>query len=463
MNLIDQGRSDSLPFTLESLSGVIRPELIEAALARSGRREVRLRKLPAAGVVWLVIAIGLFGDLDLPSIWRQVAGTLSQLWQVVAGIRPAGKSAIAKARSRLGARVMRLLFRAVCNPVAVGSTRGAFYRGLRLMAIDGQKLAVPDTPTNVKAFGRPSTTRCGQAVAGGYPQLQVIRLIETGTHASVEAIIKPCHCGEYPLAPRLIRSAPSDALVLMDRGFYGYTVLKEAFDQRRHVLVRVASHVNFECIRPLSDGSFLARIYPTLRDRRHQTNGLIIRVIRYTINDPQRTGHQVEHRLATTLLDEKSHPASELIVLYHERWEIEMDNDELTTHQLLNRPVELRSRTPLGCVQELYGILLSHNAIRILMHESAKRVDVDPGRLSFIHAVRVIRETLPLMRAAETGRLPRLYDAMLQHIAQGRLPARENRTSPRVVKVKMSNYGKKRLHHKSRVVRPFQRAFAVLK
>jgi len=352
MRTIGHGGLDSLPLTLEALGRVIRPELIDDALTRAGRHSIRLRKLPACGVVWLIISIGLFADLDMPSIWRQVVGTLASLWQAVARLKPAGKGAIANARKQMGARVMRLLFRSVSSPVADKRTRGAFYRGLRLMALDGQKLNIPDTPANAKAFGRPSTQRFGKDVAGGYPQLQLLRLIETGTHVTLEAVIKPCHCHEYPQTTHFLDVAPTDALVLADRGFYGYSVLKHGSDIGRQLLVRVASHVKFESIKTLSDGSSLARIYPTNRDGRHQTNGLIIRVIRYRIDDPNRTGHQIEHRLATTLLDEQTYPATELIVLYHQRWEIEMDNDELTTHQLLNRPVELRSRTPVGCVQE---------------------------------------------------------------------------------------------------------------
>jgi hypothetical protein len=188
------------------------------------------------------------------------------------------------------------------------------------------------------------------------------------------------------------------------------------------------------------------RIYPTWKDRRHGTRGLIVRVIEYTFDDPHRPGHGQRHRLATTLLDAAACPAKQLVVLYHERWEFEIANDEITTHQLA-RPVELRSRTPQGVVQEIYGVLLAHNAVRALMHEAATTVDIDPRSLSFIHAVRVIRETIPLLRAASTEQLPPMYHAMIAHIAAGRLPPRDHRINPRVVKVKMSNFAKKRPEH----------------
>jgi len=167
--------------------------------------------------------------------------------------------------------------------------------------------------------------------------------------------------------------------------------------------------------------------------------GLIVRVIEYTFDDPNRPGHGQRHWLVTTLLDANTNSPTELVVLYHERWEI--GNDELKTHQL-DRLVHLRSRTPCGVLQELYGILLAYNAVRFLMHEAALSVDLHPRRLSFIHAVRVLRETAPLLRAAPTARLPTLYAGMIAHIAQGRLPLRDNRINPRVIKKKMSNFPK---------------------
>ena len=142
------------------------------------------------------------------------------------------------------------------------------------------------------------------------------------------------------------------------------------------------------------------------------------------------------------------HPAPELVVLYHQRWEIEIDNDEITTHQL-DRAVELRSRTPGGAVQEMYGVLVAHNAVRSLMVESARSIAIDPRTLSFINAVRIIRETLQAMRDAPTQRLPLLYRGMLAQIAAGRLPARDGRINPRVVKVvRPSNFPVKKPNHR---------------
>ncbi len=408
-------------------------------------------------VVWLVIAIGLWGDLDIPAIWRQVAGTLRTLWLVARGRRPPCKSALSQARTRLGARPLRQLFVATAEPAATAPTRGAFYRGMRLLLIDGQKLSVPDTPANAQAFGKPSTTRYGQAVLGGYPQVTTVRLVEAGTHLSVEAVLKPAKAAEYPWAAAVLKKVSPGDLVLWDRGYYGYSLLHDARAQGKQVLGRVSSQVILERLRTLSDGSYLADIYPRHRWHRRGAKALRVRVLEYTLDDPVRPGHRERHRLVTTLLDADSFPAVELIVLYHQRWEIEIANDEIVTHQLA-RAVDLRSRTPCGVVQEFYGTLLAHNAVRALMLQAALRVDIDPRQLSFIHAVRIIRETIPLLRAAPTDQLPALLQAMLCHIGTGRLPPRDGRINPRVVKVKMSNFKKKRPEHYH--VRHPQRSFA---
>ena len=332
------------------------------------------------------------------------------------------------------------------------------------MAIDGVTFDIPDTPANAAAFGRPVTRRNGEPVDGGYPQIHVTFLSETSTHLIAEAFVKRGKKSEFPLAGSLLRNVPPGSLVLWDRGFYGYASVHEAQQRNVQVVGRVADHVVFERLRTLEDGSYLAVIYPSWPDRRHRANGMIVRVIDYTLDDPLRPGHGERHRLVTTLLEADAFPATELVVLYHERWEIEIGNDELKTHEL-DRLVPLRSRTPCGILQERYGILLAYNAVRFLMQEAALSVDIDPRGLSFIHAVRVLRETAPLLRAAPTARWPTLYAGMIAHIARGVLPPRDNRINPRVVKKKMSNFPKKRAEH-YRVQPPqtsFEQAVRVLK
>ena len=213
---------------LEALSQFVSPAALHSVLRQPGRESQRVRRLPAAATVWLVIAIGIWTDLDIPAIWRQVVGTLRSLFLAMASRRAPSKSARSQARTRLGPRPLRPLFIQTAGPIALDQTRGAFDKGMRLMAIDGVTFEMPDTPANVAAFGRPRTRRNGESVEDGYPQLHAILLAEVGTHTIGEALIKPGKSREYPVAGYLLAKAPRGSLVLQDRGFYGYRQFAEA-------------------------------------------------------------------------------------------------------------------------------------------------------------------------------------------------------------------------------------------
>lgn len=424
------------------------PSAVHDVLLRTGRRETRCRKLPAAAVVWLVIVMGLRSDLDLPAMWRQVCGTLTTLLLTLLGKKPPCKAAIAQARRKLGCRPLRQLFRQTARPVATGQTRGAFYKGLRMLAMDGDDYKVVDTPANARAFGRPSTRRREGKLPAGYPVIHTMRLIEVGTRICLEALVKPYGTNDHTGAAPLLKAASRQDLVLWDCGFYSYRAMHQAVTEGKFFLGPAPAHVVLRPIERLSDGSYLAKVYPHPNDRRAGRDGLLVRVLEYTLDDPALDGYGERHRLVTNLMDPEQYPALELIVLYHQRWEIEIANDEMTTH-LLDRSVELRSRTPAGVVQEYYGVVIAHNAVRMLMHEAALTIDVDPRTLSFLNAVRVIRDAMPLMRDAPVWLLPQIYQGMLQQIAQHELPERDGRINPRVVKVaKPSKFPVKKPKHK---------------
>jgi hypothetical protein len=431
---------------LEALTRTVRPEQIDAVLASRGPKKRRIRRLPLGAVVWLVICFGVWSQDNIPTIWRRLGGTLRALFAALGGRRPPVKSAFSQARQRLGAAPMHRLFRLAGRPIATEQTVGAFYKGMRMRALDGVHLDVVDTPANAAAFGRPSTTRNGQAVAGGYPQVLVVYLCETGTHAVQDVVIRPCNSGEKRPARWLLGQVPAGDLLLWDSGFYSYKLLAQAMDQGVQVLGPVPAGVVLRPIKRLSDGSYLAKIYPSQYARQKDRDGRIVRILEYTFDDPARPGHGERHRLVTTLLDENEYPALELIGLYHERWEIEIANDELKTHQLA-RLVDLRSRTPVGVRQEIYGVLLAYNAVRGLMHEAAVAEQIDPRRLSFLDSLRIIRDTVADMRNARTAQLPVLYRGLLLLIGQCRLPPRDGRINPRVIKRKMSKWLKKRPEH----------------
>ena len=407
---------------------------IEGVLQRTGKDRSRCPRLPAWFLVWFVIAPGLF----CRDCYRQVFRWLQPYRK---GGTP-GRTTLCEARKRLGVAPMRLLAEQAIRLQGKSTTPGAFYRGMRTMALDGFVVDVPDTPANDRAFGRPGSGRAPAA----FPRVRVLALCETGSHVLWRSLIKPQSCGEVTMAHYLLRSLQEDMLLLWDRGFLSYQTVSEVRRRGAHLLARIKSNLIFEPIRVLNDGSYLAKLYRNASDRRRDHDGILVRIIEYTFDDPGRTGSGEPHRLLTTLLDEALDPAETLIVLYHERWEEELAIDELKTHQR-ERPV-LRSQTPGGVVQELYGLLLGHYVIRVLMQEAAAVNGIDPQRLSFTGALKILRCRLPECPASRRG-LRQWYRNLVAEVAEEVLEERRDRINPRVIKRKMSNWRKKRPEHRN--------------
>jgi hypothetical protein len=235
-------------------------------------------------------------------------------------------------------------------------------------------------------------------------------------------------------------------LVMGDRGLHSFDMVVGVRQRAGHVLSRLPAHVKPQWVQTLPDGSYLAYLYPSDYNRRKAGERIMVRVIEYTLTDPALPGYQQRHRLITTLLDPFSYPLLDLVCGYHERWEVEITFDEIDTHQrLLDRP--LRSRSPVSVMQELYGLLIAHYAVRCLMYEAALHADLDPDQLSFVNAVQVICDAIPEFQMTAAEQLPHLYARLLRDIAAQPLPKRRLRSNPRVVKRKMSNFRLKRPEH----------------
>lgn len=388
---------------LAALQQAIPEEAIDAVIAETGTREQRKRRLPARLVVAFVIGLGLWAREGLVAVISELVDGLREQdpspWRAW---RPPVKSALSQARRRLGVRPLFLLFRRLAGPVAPAGLAGAFLCGRRLMALDGTTLDLPDTPANARAFGRPSTTlKDGTRRWGPFPQVKLVWLVEVGTHAVCDLLIWPWATSEVPLARRLLRSVEAGMLVLWDRGLHSYAQLRATRERGADFLGRVPAHVRLAPEEPLADGSFLTTLYPSDAARQRHADGLVVRVIEYTIDDPARPRPDERYRLVTSLLDPREAPAHLLALEYHQRWEVEGALDELKVHQVDRRPApHLRSRHPRAVVQELYGLVLAHRAIRCLMAEAAARADLDPDRLSFTDTLRVLRRAVPRCQRA---------------------------------------------------------------
>ena len=315
----------------------------------------------------------------------------------------------------------------------------------------------PTPPANERAFGRRPTPRGRSA----WPQALVVLLVACGTRAVCDAGVWPGLADERRAGRRLLRSTGPGTLVLWDRGFQNVAMVEAVQARGADFLGRLPATVRPVPVRALADGTLLVRLRPVDHPRRDRGAHVVVRLIRYTLDDPQRPGHRVEHRLVTALLDPAAAPARELVAAYHRRWEVESALDELKTHQRPARP--LRSRKPLGVVQEIYGLPIAHHLLRAAMAQAAPAT-CSPLHLSFVGTLRLLRDLLPLAQLWGKRARYSLHRRALLAIASQVLPRRAERSNPRVVKQKMANFRVKTAQHRRwpQPTKPFADAIVLL-
>ena len=365
---------------------------VRSVLAATGKGSQRERDLPAHVVVYYAIALALYMQSSYREVLRCLLEGVQWLLDPAVALKVAGNSGISQARTRLGWEPLRQLHDAVVKPIAVAATKGAWYRGLRLVSVDGSTMEVADEAANDAAFGRPGASRGVSA----FPQVRFVALVENGTHVLFGTQLGPYTTGEITLAKAVLNALGKGMLCLADRNFFGFPLWVQARSTGAELLWRIKTNARLPRQQPLADGSYLSRVYRSDRDRRQQRDGLTVRVIEYRLHGV--TEAAPLYRLLTSLLDPAQAPAAELAALYHERWEIETALAELKTH-LRGAKIVLRSKTPDLVRQEFYGLMMAHFAIRGLMHEAALKADIDPDQLSFLHAVRVVRRKLATFHA----------------------------------------------------------------
>ena len=362
-------------------------EKIHDVLEQTNRASVRERDLPAHVVVYYVIALALYMRSSYREVLRCLLEGVQWLLDPSAKVKVAGKSGISQARSRLGVEPVKKLYDTVVTPIAEKRTKGAWFRQWRLVSLDGSTLDVADTVENDKAFGRPGASRGSSA----FPKIRFVALLENGTHVLWAAHMDQYATDELTLAEKVIPSLRQGMLCMADRFFPSYKLWRMAVKTGADLLWRTRQNARLDVEERLPDGSYLSRIYASTSDRRNGRNGIVVRVIDYRLKDVE--GSEPLYRLITTILDHEQAPARELAALYHERWEIETTLDELKTH-LRGAQIVLRSKTPDLVRQEFFGLMMAHFAVRGLMHEAALKADEDPGRLSFLHSVRVVQRRM---------------------------------------------------------------------
>lgn len=453
----DEGAKLSDEARLAAIEKAVPHSVVQDVVRDLGVGEQRRRKLPAELTLLLAVTMNLFTHYPLHQVLIKLLKGLRLIWHDPDFVA-ATKGAICQARYRLGATPVVELFHRVCRPMATPATPGAFLFGLRLMAIDSTNEDVPDTPENAQVFGRPSGARGD----GAFPQILALHLVECGTHAIVDTGLWPCHSNARAGALRLLRSVTEGMLLMWDTGLHSFKMASRTRVCGAHFLSRVPAYAKFQPVRYLQDGSFLAYIYPN-HHRRKRGERMLVRVMEYTLTDPNRPGYGERHRLMTSLLGLEQCLALELVCAYHERWEVELVVDETDTHQRL--PYHpLRSQKPMAVVQEFYGLLIAHYAVRYVMHDAALQAGIDPDRLSFTNALAEICDSIREFQMVDSAQHPILYQRLLRDIARHRLPERANRINPRVVRRKIFRYRVKRKEHRQwpQPLKTFMEAVALL-
>lgn len=362
---------------------------VRQALAANDAHSKRRRGLPHEVLVYFVMAMVLYANVAYEEVLRLV----------IEGLRPllgddgvsnatVTKGAISQARGQVGVAPLRQLYREQVGPNGPVGMPGVWYAGLRVMAIDGSTLDMPDEVANAQHFGYPGASRGSSA----FPQLRFVAMTECGTHTLCYANPGPYATGEVTLAEPVIDQANASMLVTADRNFYSYAFWQRAIATGAKLLFRVRRNLRLPREKELPDGSYLTTLYACDKDRRRQTNGMVVRVIEYMLDGIPDS--EPSYRLITNWLDLNAAPGVELASLYHRRWTIEQTFDEFKVH-LADRDVVLRSKRPELAEQEFYALLLAHAAIRRLMTQAAAATDQAAEDLSFIHAVRVLKRRLP--------------------------------------------------------------------
>lgn len=410
----------------------IDPEWIEQALQATGTATVRRRRLPAMQVIWLVIGMALFRK-------RPVVDLVDKLDLALPGKALIARSAVPPARARVGAEPLEWLFTRCAEEWSHASAANHRWRGLALYGVDGSTLRVADSKQNREYFGGSNGAR-GES---GYPLVRLVALMALRSHLLASAAFGPYQSGEHTYATDLWSSVPNHSLTVLDRGFWAATVLIPLGRQgtERHWLIRAKKTTNGRRIKRLGPGDELFELDVSPQARAQDASlppTWVVRILHY-----QRKGFRPQ-RLITSLVDAERFPRQEIVALYHERWELELAYDEIKT-EMLEREESLRSKSPSAVTQELWGILVAYNLVRLEMERVADEASVLPTRISFVAALRlIVDEWFWLADTRSPGAIPRQLRNLRANLKRLILPARSRRSNPRAVKIKMSNYDRKR-------------------
>ena len=416
------------PLSLEALGSNIDPQWIEEALAATGTATVRRRRLPAEQVIWLVIGMAMRRDRPI----HDVASKLDLILPDARGCSPSMSSgAVAQARRRVGEEPVKWLFERTARAWAHDRACKDEWRGLSLYAVDGTTMHVPDSDENRAYFG---SGKLGTRGESGYPSVRLTSLMAVRSHLLAAAHLSPFDESELAGAKQLWDSVPDNSLVIVDKLYHTAQVVLgiQRAGAGRHWLARVKKNARWTVLETLGRSDVLVKLQVSSEARKKDPSlpeSYVARAICYEHSDSEG-----EQWLLTSLVDATKYPRDELVALYHERWEIELGYDEIKTH-MLEREEAIRSRTVKGVKQELWGIMLAFNLVRLEMAKIADEAVLPPWRISFVAALRLIRDEWDWCAIGTPGTIPKKLRRLREEIKRFILPPRRtDRRNPREAK-----------------------------
>lgn len=413
---------------------------VTEALKRTGKQTIRRRLLTNEAVVWLVIGMSLFRDIAIEGVAKHLG--LIRREEETGRRSPTGSrvggDTTAKARQRVGVRPLEVLFRLLADAWSEEVQGTGLWRGLNLLAVDGSTVSIADTPENDVVYGRPGSSRSTAA----YPQVRVLGLLSIGSRLLLDFVVGMLAQSEQELAALLWDKLPNHSLVILDRGFVNYANFYRipSSGTNRHWLCRGKSKLSFKVVKNFGAGDSLVEL--TISSRQRKLDPELPATIQVRLVEFQLKGFRGTYRLLTSMVDPAEVSVQELISLYHERWQVETAYSEVKV-RMLHRRETIRSKTPEGVWQELLGLAIAYNLVRVMMARAAKTADLPPYRLSFHNSLLHVRSFLLAAPEIAPGNLPRLYAKLAGELAILVLPEQRERSYPRQVKKKMSNYKRK--------------------
>jgi len=433
--------SEFTPRAFPTLIKHLEPTWIEEALVSTDTATIRRRRLPAEQTVWLVLGMAVLRDQPITAVAKQLDIALPDR----DGSSTVASSALTQARARLGSEPMEWLFLRSAEEWAHRSAQADRWRGLALYGVDGTTLRVADSVENREHFGSQDSGRHEggrEERISGYPLMRLVVVMALRSHLLAAATFGPFGIDERVYATALWDTVPDHSLVLIDRHHLQASVLVPLMTKGvdRHWITRAKSNTTYSSIRRLGSGDELVE-FEVRREARGKDPSLPgrfdARVIRY-----ERKGYRPQ-LLITSLLDEKRYPASEIRALYHERWEIELGFGEIKT-DMLERLETIRSKSPDAVTQEMWGLLIAYNLVRLEMQRIGRELKVAPTRISFVATLRECVLQWQFAATASPGTIPSRLATIVDRMRTFVLPPRRpERVFPRAVKLKMSNYARK--------------------